>query len=193
MCYQEKIRAKSLIRFVGGAILRFKKWCVYEQRRKVARSKGASVGKESIITKQLAKKANINLHIGNHTSIQTSKIDTRGKITIGNYVIIGSNVEIVTASHNIDSPDWELKIADIVIEDYVWIATNALILPSVRKIGRGSVIGAGSCIVRDVEPMSVVSGNPACEIRKRQCIHSNLVVESLLCGDYKAYLNARFI
>lgn len=39
--------------------------------------------------------------------------------------------------------------------------------------------------------MSVVSGNPAKELRKRLCVHSNLVVESLLGGDYEIYKQTR--
>lgn len=69
----------------------------------------------------------------------------------------------------------------------MWISTNVLILPSCRRIGRGAVIAAGSVVVKDVEPMSVVSGNPAKEIRKRKCVHSNLIVEGQLGGDYITY------
>lgn len=90
-----------------------------------------------------------------------------------------------------DSPDWSVKNYGIIIEDYVWISTDVLILPSCRKIGRGAVIAAGSVVVKDVEPMSIVSGNPAKEIRKRKCVHSNLVVEGLLGGDYLRYKNSR--
>lgn len=95
--------------------------------------------------------------------------------------------EIITTSHYIDSPDWEHKHYGIVIEDYVWLPTNVLVLPSCRRIGRGAVVGSGSVVVKDVEPMSVVSGNPAREFKKRKCVHSNLVVESLLGGDFDVY------
>lgn len=39
--------------------------------------------------------------------------------------------------------------------------------------------------------MSVVGGNPAKEFKKRQCVHKNLIVESLLGGDYKIYKETR--
>jgi acetyltransferase-like isoleucine patch superfamily enzyme len=48
----------------------------------------------------------------------------------------------------------------VVIEDDVWVATRAMIMPGVR-IGRGSVIGAGSIVTKDVPPMSLVLGAPA--------------------------------
>ena len=96
-----------------------------------------------------------------------------------------------TTSHYIDSPDWEHKYYGITIEDYVWIPTNVLVLPSCRHIGRGAVVGSGSVVVRDVEAMSVVSGSPAKEFKKRKCVHSSLVVESLLGGDYRIYKETR--
>lgn len=147
----------------------------------------ATIGKGVNMPISLAKKANNNLKIGDYTSIQTDKLDTRSPLSIGSQVIIGEGTEIVTTSHFIDSPDWEHKYYGITIEDYVWLPTNVLVLPSCRHIGRGAVVGSGSVVVKNVEPMSVVSGNPAQEFKKRKCVHSDLVVESLLGGDFKRY------
>lgn len=77
------------------------------------------------------------------------------------------------------------------IEDYAWIPTNILILPSCRKIGYGAVVSSGSVVVKAVGTMSVVGGNPAKEFKKRKCVHSNLIVESLLGGDYQIYKETR--
>lgn len=55
----------------------------------------------------------------------------------------------------------------------------------------GGVISSGSVVVKDVESMSVVGGNPAKELKKRKCVHKNLVVESLLGGDYYTYKKTR--
>lgn len=51
------------------------------------------------------------------------------------------------------------KSGPVVIEDDVWIGFNAVILKGV-KIGRGAVVGAGSMITKDVEPFTIVVGNP---------------------------------
>ena len=139
----------------------------------------------------LARKANSNLKIGNHVSIQTDKIDLRNPVTIGSYVIIGEDSEIITTSHNINSEEWEHKNYGITIEDYVWIPTRVMILPSCRKIGYGGVVSSGSVVAKDVEYMSVVGGNPAKEFKKRACVHKNLVVEALLGGDYYTYKKSR--
>lgn len=154
---------------------------------RIARKRGATIGEGVIMPISLGKKLNKNITIGNHVSIQTDDIVTKRPITIGDHVIIGSGTKILTGSHNIDSPDWESKGSPLVIDDFVWIPTNVLVLPSCRHIGRGAVIGSGSVVAKDVEPMSVISGNPAKEFKKRKCVHSNLVVESLLGGDYEIY------
>ena len=54
----------------------------------------------------------------------------------------------------------------VVIGNDVWIASNVLIVGGV-KIGDGAIVGAGSVVVKDVEPYSIVAGNPAKLIRKR--------------------------
>jgi acetyltransferase-like isoleucine patch superfamily enzyme len=137
---------------------------------------------------KLAKIANSNLVIGNHVSIQSSKIDLRSRVEICSYAIIGAEVEILTASHNVDSVDWEMKCYGITIGEYAWLATRTLILPSCQTIGRGAVCAAGSVVCSDVEPMAIVSGNPAKKIRNRNKIHSELCVESLLGNDFEKYV-----
>jgi acetyltransferase-like isoleucine patch superfamily enzyme len=48
----------------------------------------------------------------------------------------------------------------VTIEDDVWIGSNAIILPGVR-IGKGSVIGAGSIVTSDIPPYALAYGTPA--------------------------------
>ena len=139
---------------------------------------------------KLAQKANSNLTIGNHSSIQTDRLDLRARVDIGNHVIIGSDVEIITVSHVVDSPDWEHKPYGITIEDYCWLATRAFILPSCQKIGRGAICAAGSVVASDIEAMQIVTGNPAKLLRLRKQVHTDLCIEALLGNDYVAYVEA---
>jgi maltose O-acetyltransferase len=55
----------------------------------------------------------------------------------------------------------------VIIEDDVWIGARVIILPGV-KIGKGSIVGAGAVVTKDVEPYSIVAGVPAKLIRKRK-------------------------
>lgn len=189
--YIKDIQSRSKARFIFGVLARIKNYLMNRYAVEVARKKGAKIGYSVSIPLDLARVANSNLNIGNHTSIQSSKLDLRAPITIGDYVIIGSNVEIITCSHDIDSPDWEFKPYGITIENFVWIATDILILPSCKKIGYGAVVGSGSVLPKNVETMNVISGNPAVCIRKRKEVHYNLCVESLLGNDLKTYIEVR--
>jgi virginiamycin A acetyltransferase len=55
---------------------------------------------------------------------------------------------------------------DTVVGNDVWIGMNAVIMPGV-KIGDGAIIGANSVVTKNVEPYTVVGGNPATIIKKR--------------------------
>lgn len=189
--YEKDIVSRSYFHYLKGLIARWKQHFKYERAVRIARKRGATIGENVVMPLSLARAANSNLKIGDHVSIQTDKIDLRNPVTIGSHVIIGSETEIITTSHNIDSEEWENKHYGLTIEDYVWIPTRVMILPSCRKIGMGGVISSGSVVVKNVEAMSVVGGNPAKEFKKRQCVHKNLVVESLLGGDYNTYKRAR--
>lgn len=189
--YQLDIQNRSLLRYYLGIAARFKKHLYYSYARYIARKNGATIGENVVLPLSLAKKANNNLIIGTNSSIQTDLIDLRAKVSIGENVIIGSGVEILTCSHNVDSPDWEFKSYGIKIENYVWLATRAFVLPSCRKIGYGAVCGGGAVIVSSVDKMNIVGGNPAKFIRNRKLVHDNLVVPSLLGGDMKIYIKSR--
>lgn len=188
--YETQVQNRSTVRFYIGMLARLNNYLYYSYARYIARKNGANIGVNTVLPFSLARKANANLRIGNNCSVQTDLFDLRAKVTIGNNVIIGSGVEILTCSHVIDSPDWEFKPYGIEIEDYVWIATRVFILPSCVKIGKGSICGAGSVVAKNVEAMSVVSGNPAAHVKYRKQLHSSLVVESLLGADLMTYVRA---
>lgn len=91
---------------------------------------------------------------------------------IGKGVMIGPHVTILKQDHRFDILDLYMgkqgfTPPDIpVIEDGAWIGERAIIL-SGRRIGRGAIVGAGSVVTRDVEPFSIVGGNPAKVIGSR--------------------------
>lgn len=190
--YVIRIKSRSKFRFIKGLYPRGKKLLKQSYINWVARKNGAIIGKCVTIPYTLAKRANSNLIIGNNSSIQTDLIDLRSKVEIGNNVIIGSAVEIITTSHYVDSTEWEHKYYGIKIEDYVWLASRAFILPSCRLIQKGAVCAAGSVVFKNIEEMSIVTGNPAIHLRFRKKVHSNLVIESLLGNDFYRYCQTYF-
>lgn len=90
----------------------------------------------------------------------------KADIKIGNNVTISQGAYLCTASHDITSPTMDLICKPISIGNNVWIAAKATILPGVT-IGDGAVVGACSVVAKDVEPWTVVVGNPAKAIKKR--------------------------
>ena len=87
-------------------------------------------------------------------------------IEIGNDVCISESVSILTGTHDVTSVNFDLVTKPIKVCDKVWIATGAMILPGVT-IGEGAVIAAGAVVTKDVEPWTIVGGNPAKFIKKR--------------------------
>ena len=109
-----------------------------------------------------------NLTIANHSVIDRGCVlDARGEITLGNNVNLAPEVMVLTASHDPDDESFAGIEKPVVVEDYAWIATRSLILPGVT-IGRGAIVGAGSVVTKNVEPGTIVAGNPARLIRERQ-------------------------
>jgi acetyltransferase-like isoleucine patch superfamily enzyme len=109
-----------------------------------------------------------NISVGNNTVINSKVLlDGRGgQLIIGNNVDIAQETNIWTLEHDINDPNHADKGADVVIEDYVWIASRVTILPGVR-IGKGSVIATGAVVTKDVPSMSIVGGVPAKVIGQR--------------------------
>lgn len=108
------------------------------------------------------------IEIGLYTTINRDcVIDGRGGCIIGDNVDIAQEVNIWTEQHDYNNPFYETELKPVVIEDYVWIASRATILPGV-KIGRGAVVAAGAIVTKDVPPLSVVAGVPARIIGKRE-------------------------
>jgi putative colanic acid biosynthesis acetyltransferase WcaF len=87
-------------------------------------------------------------------------------IIIGDDCVISQDSVICTASHNIASLMLPVKNKPITIANNVWVASYAFIGPGVT-IGEGAVVGACACVFNNVEPWTVVGGNPAKFIKKR--------------------------
>lgn len=109
-----------------------------------------------------------NVEMGSWVAIDDEvNLYSADKITIGTKVAISREAFICTASHDITKPNRPLIMAPITIGDGVWIGARAIILPGVT-IGEGAIVAAGAVVTKDVEPWTVVAGNPAKFIKKRE-------------------------
>ncbi|MBY4714846.1 sugar O-acetyltransferase [Burkholderia cepacia] len=89
-----------------------------------------------------------------------------GGLAIGDDVMIGPNVSLITSGHPVEpSRRRDFVVAKpIVIERNVWIGAGATIIGGVT-VGENSVVAAGAVVTRDVAPNVLVGGNPAAVIR----------------------------
>jgi len=120
-----------------------------------------------------------NVYIGDDVFIGSNAMfmSTRARIVVGDHVMFGPNVSIITGGHRVDVvgrymtsiTDGE-KLAendrDVVLEGDNWIGANAIVLKGVT-IGRGAVVAAGAIVTRDVPRYAIVGGSPARLIRMR--------------------------
>ena len=132
--YERNVKSRGFLRYWIGFFARLKSWLVIQNKLRKMRKAGATIGRHIGICSSIMPPASKNLKVGDHVSIHTERIDVRAPLTIGNYVILGDSVSIITCSHDIDDPEWNFKPYGLEIEDYVWIATRAMILPSCRKL-----------------------------------------------------------
>lgn len=89
-----------------------------------------------------------------------------GDVTIGDYAFFGHSVSVFTGTHDWTKFGKERQLTvpesgrDVIIEEGVWVASNATIVGPCR-IGAHSVVGVGSLVLKDVEPYTIVAGSPA--------------------------------
>ena len=94
------------------------------------------------------------------------EIYNKDKIVLGEGVIISQDSYLCTASHDVNSPVMALVTKPIILEDNVWVAARTIILPGVIA-HEASVVGCGSVVTKDVDPWTVVGGNPARFLKRR--------------------------
>lgn len=104
-------------------------------------SRGFQMGRESVVNKRCL-------------------LDTRGGITIGDYVALAMDVKIITADHDVHTARLLGRQRPVTIEDYAFIGTGAMILPGVT-VGRASCVAAGAVVTKNVGPFEIVAGIPA--------------------------------
>jgi acetyltransferase-like isoleucine patch superfamily enzyme len=147
---------------------------------------GSRVGNLTVIGKLDIHGPKKLLTIGERCFISTGvHLAMHAPVIIGNRVVVNGGVRLLTGSHLTTDSKWLLFGKPIIIEDYAWIATDAIILPGV-KIGKGAVVAAGAVISRDVPDHAVVAGNPAKVVsqRSKELFYSPVD----LCAPFEAWL-----
>ena len=125
---------------------------------------------------------NRNIYFGNGKNVKIGDYSGIGanctipnNIQIGKYVMMGPDLYCISFGHSVSDtnilmcfqPHEDTPIGEnIIIDDDVWIGARVIICKR-RHIGKGSIIAAGAVVTKDVEPWTVVGGNPAKFIKNR--------------------------
>ena len=148
-------------RLCAGPVFRY--W-----RSFVLRLWGAKIGCRCAIAASAKIWVPWNLEVGDYVAIgPRAEIYDVDKIVIGSNITISQDAYLCTASHDISCLKKPLVTKRITIGDSSWVAARAIVLPGVT-IGEGAVVAAGAVVTKDVEPWTVVGGNPAKFIKKRE-------------------------
>ena len=117
------------------------------------------------------------------------------KVRLGKYVMLAPDVSFIGGNHLFDKPGVPIIFSGLpvlnetIVEDDVWVGHRAIIMAGVR-LGRGSIIAAGSVVTSNVEPYTIVGGVPAKFIKMRFDdsndirVHDLMLKSDLYSGDY---------
>ena len=149
--------ARPLPRSVGSGWKRF-----------LLRLFGARIDATAIVYSSAKVYYPANLTMGSYACL-ASDVDCYNvaPVTIGANSTVSQGAYLCTASHDITDPLNPLVTKPIVIEDQAWVAAGAFVGMGVT-IGQGAVVGARAAVFKDVEPWTVVGGNPAKFIKRRE-------------------------
>lgn len=133
-------------------------------RSKIAALVFTKAGKDINVEKGANFGLGNDIEIGNNSGIGVN-CEIRGPLKIGNDVMMGPEVKIITNSHVFSSVEKPMRLQGnvkrgIEIGDDVWIGARVIILPGV-KVGSGSILAAGAVVTKDVPPFAIVGGVPA--------------------------------
>lgn len=136
-------------------------------KRVLLRSFGAKIANSSVIYSTAKIYYPQNLYMGEYACL-ASEVECYNvaPIKIGAFATVSQGAFLCTASHDISSSDHSLITKSIVVERNAWIGAEAFIGMGIT-IGEGAVVGARAAVFKNVDPWTVVGGNPARFLKNR--------------------------
>lgn len=152
----------SLFLFRPFSLTIFNGWRVF-----LLRLFGAKVGKGSIVYSSTLIPQPNSLTMGTLSCLGPKVKLHMGEIVIGSKVTVSQGSYLCSGSHDIEYINKPFISKPIIINDFAWIAAEAFVMMGVT-IGEGAVVGARAAVFKDVEPWTIVGGNPAKFIKNRE-------------------------
>lgn len=165
-------RKHQLVRLLWGIVWPLGTWFLPRSmgsgwKRWLLRTFGAKINSTAVVYSSAKVYYPANLIMDEYAcldaKVECYNVDT---IHIGAQTTVSQGAFLCTTSHDITDPHNHLITKPIEIEDQAWVGAEAFIGMGVT-IGEGAVVGARAVVVKDVEPWTVVGGNPAKFIKKR--------------------------
>ena len=136
-------------------------------KRLLLRMFGAKIDKTAVVYSSAKVYYPANLTMGSYSCLDSGvNCYNVAPIVIGSNTTISQGAFLCTASNDITAPANHLITAPIIIKDAVWVTAEAFMTMGVT-IHEGAVVGARACVFKDVEPWTVVGGNPAKKLKDR--------------------------
>lgn len=130
-------------------------------RRALLRIFGAQIAATAVVYPSVRIWAPWNLSLGEYSCLSWG-VDcySVARITLGRQALVSQHARLITASHDISSPKFELLAAPIHIADDAWVCAYAYVGMG-RTIGKRAIVAATASVTKDVAENAIVGGNPA--------------------------------
>lgn len=152
---------------VQATLFRWSPQFMYSWRAFLLRLFGAKIGQGVIIRPTVTITYPWKLTLGNNSWIgDDTTLYTLGELEIGNNTVISQKSYICTASHDINSPNFDIFNKKVIIGSKVWLAADVFVAPGVT-IADGCVVGARSSVFTDLPAMMLCLGTPARPVKSR--------------------------
>lgn len=158
---------RRVLWMAGAVAFRLSPRPCFAWRAALLRLFGARVGRDVRIYGSAVVYMPWNLTIGDWSAIgEHAYIYNLGRVTIGRAATISHRAHLCAGTHDFRRLDLPLLKPPIVVGDSAWVCADAFVGPGV-SVGAGAVVGARAVAVRDVPAWTVVAGNPARSITRR--------------------------
>src|SRR3954451_12465575 len=165
--YSSSEMARRVLWTLAQPLFRFSPRPCFGWRRFLLRCFGARIGRHAHIYRTVTISLPWNLEVGDYAAIGDHVfIYNLGQINIGARATISHRAHLCAGTHDYTKADFPLLRPPITIGEQAWVCADAFIGPGVT-VGEGSIVAARAVAIKNVDPWSIVGGNPAKFIKRR--------------------------
>ena len=165
--YSRLEQCRRVLWMFGAYAIRLSPRPCFAWRRMVLRAFGAKIGSHVHLYSSTRVYMPWNLEVGDWAALgEDAFIYSLGKVYIGARASLAYRAHICAGTHDFSNPSLPLLKPPVVIEDDVWIGTDAFIGPG-TTVCKGALVAARAVVVMDVPSWHIVAGNPARQIGVR--------------------------